>query len=434
LIKFAVISFPGTNCENENVRAFKRNGMEAETVLWNDPGILDGSRLSEFDGYCIAGGFSYEDRGRSGVVAAQDPIMDVIRKEADAGKIVLGICNGAQILVETGLIPGFDNRSLGLALAWNEMKEDDKIVDTGFYNAWSYLKNTAPKNRTAFNNFDELIHVPFAHGEGRFMIDDELLSKLKENKQILFRYADKDGNIDCSYPVTPNGATDGIAGISNPAGNVMAIMPHPERDPLGGTGNLIFKSIKNYLESKYRTEFKSLGDGEIKSYIANEKDFDLKIFLRLIITDNTERTIEELLNRRGYKINLERFEFFGINLKSGTDIMSTAEKILNSGELANFSKHLVYVKIDGEMFQYDPVEGFLPNDLRPDCYLITGDQKDFVGQAKKASLDAHTESRVESVSYGVLWNLIKTNHETIDRVIDSNILYNPHSMYLVKHV
>ena len=434
MIKFAVISFPGTNCENENVRAFKRNGMEAETVLWNDPRMLDGSRLSEFDGYCIAGGFSYEDRGRSGIVAAQDPIMDIIKKEADAGKIILGICNGAQILVETGLVPGFDNKALGLALAWNEMKEGDKIVDTGFYNAWSYLKNTAPKDRSAFNNFDELMHVPFAHGEGRFMIDDELLAKLEENNQIIFKYADKEGNVDPDYPVTPNGATASIAGLCNPAGNVMAIMPHPERDPLGGTGNLIFQSIREHLEAKSEHEFKSLGAGESKSDIKAEEHYDIEIFVRLIITDNAERTIEEALVRKGHKLHLDRYEFFGVNLATGTDPKQAAKQILDSGELANFNKHLVYVKIGDESFQYDPAIGFTAKDLQINSYVVAGDQKDFVGQAKKASLDAHAGSMVESVSYGVLWSFSNADNETIDKVIDSKVLYNPHSMYLVKNV
>ena len=156
MIKFAVISFPGTNCEAESVRVFKRNGMDAEMVLWNDPGMLDGSRLKEFDGYLIAGGFSYEDRGRSGIVAAQDPITEVLKKEADKGKVIIGICNGAQILVETGLIPGFDNKGLAIALTWNEMKKDGEILDTGYYNVWSHIKNIAPKGRSAFNNFSSL--------------------------------------------------------------------------------------------------------------------------------------------------------------------------------------------------------------------------------------------------------------------------------------
>jgi len=105
MIRFAVISFPGTTGETEAVRAFQRNNMEAEVVLWNDPGMLKGSRLDDFDGYCLAGGMSYEDRGRAGVIAAHQPIMEVIQKEAVKGKVILGIGNGAQILVESGLIP-----------------------------------------------------------------------------------------------------------------------------------------------------------------------------------------------------------------------------------------------------------------------------------------------------------------------------------------
>lgn len=431
MYKFAVISFPGTNCELEAVRAFKRNGMDAETVLWNDPGMLDGSRTAEFDGYCIAGGFSYEDRGRSGIVASQDPITEVLRQEADRGKIILGICNGAQVLVETGLVPGFEDKALGMALAWNEMKQDGQVVDTGFYNAWSYLKNTAPKGRTAFNHFDDLLHVPFAHGEGRFMIEDELLKKMEENGQIIFKYCDAQGQIDARYPITPNGATAAVAAVCNPAGNVMAIMPHPERDPMGN-GNLIFSSIKTHLDGQIKAEYKSLGAGQAKENIQPKSSFDLEFYVRLIITDNTERTIEETLLRKGLSLHLDRFEFFGVNVSKKDDLKAVAQKILNSGELANFNKQLVYIKIGEEMFQYDPQNGFRPKNLSLEHALITADLKDFAGEAKKAALDLHVDQMIEKVVCGVLWNFTQTDESTIQKVIESKVLYNPYSMVLYK--
>ncbi|MBU0727882.1 phosphoribosylformylglycinamidine synthase I, partial [Patescibacteria group bacterium] len=319
MIKFAVISFPGTNCENENIRAFKRNGMDAEMVLWNDPGMLDCSRLNEFDGYCIAGGFSYEDRGRSGVVAAQDPITEVLKEEADKGKVVLGICNGAQILVETGLIPGFDNKGLAIALAWNEMKKDGELVDTGFYNIWSRLKNVAPKGRCAFNDFDELLHIPMAHGEGRFMVDDEILRTLEDNNQIVFKYAKESGEVATEFPDLPNGATASIAALCNPKGNVMAIMPHPERDPRGN-GNAVFQSIKKWIEEKKSVDYKPLGNYECKEDIRDKKPVDIELFVKLIITDNAERTIEEALVRKDFKLHLYRYEYYGITLNEAGDL------------------------------------------------------------------------------------------------------------------
>lgn len=431
MYKFAVISFPGTNCEEEAVRAFKRNGMFAEVVLWNDPRILDGSRTVEFDGYCIAGGFSYEDRGRSGIVASQDPITEVLRQEADRGKIILGICNGAQILVETGLVPGFEDKTVGMALAWNEMKQGNQIVGFGYYCDWSYLKNTAPKGRTAFNHFDDLLHVPFAHGEGRFVIEDELLKKMDENGQIVFKYCDAEGQIDARYPITPNGATAAVAAVCNPTGNVMAIMPHPERDPMGN-GNLIFSSIKTHLDGQTKPEYQSLGAGQARENIQPKTSYNLEFYVRLIITDNTERTIEETLLRKGLSLHLNRYEFFGVNVSKKDDLKAVAEKILNSGELANFNKQLVCVKIGEEMFQYDPQNGFRPKSLPFEHALITADLKDFAGEAKKAALDLHADRMIEKVVCGVLWNFTQADEVTIQKAIESKVLYNPYSMVLYK--
>jgi len=431
MIKFAVISFPGTNCEAENVRVFKRNGMDAEIVLWNDPGVLDKSCLDEFDGYCIAGGFSYEDRGRSGIVAAQDPIMEVIKEEADKGKVILGICNGAQVLVETGLIPGFDNKGLAVALAWNQMKKGDEIIDTGFYNIWSYLKNVAPKSRCAFNDFDELLHIPMAHGEGRFVIGDEVLKKLEDNDQIVFKYCDKSGKISPDFPITPNGATASIGALCNPAGNVMAIMHHPERDPKGN-GNAVFQSIKKWIEAEKEVDYKPLGDYVCEEDIRDSEPMDIDIYLQLIITDNAERTVEEALIRKGFDLHLDRYEHFGIKLNEGEDVKTAIDKIMKTGELANFNKHLVYIKTKDGIFSYNLENGLTPKKLDLKSFVVANDRKDFVGRSKKASINLHAGGIVDKIYYGVLWSFSDTDEGTINDVITSKVLYNPHSMYLVK--
>ena len=440
MIKFAVISFPGTNCEAESVRAFKRNGMDAEMVLWNDPGMLDGSRLDEFDGYLIAGGFSYEDRGRSGIVAAQDPITEVLKKEADNGKVIIGICNGAQILVETGLIPGFDNKGLAIALAWNEMKKGGELVGTGFYNIWSRLKNVAPAKRCAFNDFDELLHVPMAHGEGRFVVDDEVLKTLEDNNQIVFKYADESGKVATEFPDLPNGATASIAALCNPMGNVMAIMPHPERDP-NGNGNKVFQSIKKWIDvrrtpdssgEKKSVNYKSLGDYECKEDIRDKKPVDIEIFVRLIITDNAERTIEEALIRKDFELHLDRYEYFGIALNEGAEVNQAIDKIMKTGELANFNKHLVYIKTEEGMFRYDLTNGLQSKDVNIDNFVIASDEKDYVGRSKKTSINLHAGDVIDKVYSGILWNFSNVGGDTVERVIKSKVLYNPHSMYLVK--
>lgn len=431
MIKFAILSFPGNNCETETVRAFKRNGMEAQIVLWNDPALLNGSRCLEFDGYCLVGGFSYEDRGRSGMVAAQDPVMQVIAREADMGKVVLGICNGAQALVETGMIPGFDQHALAIALAWNEMRVGNEIVATGFYNSWCHLKNEAPKGRSAFNDFEELLHVPFAHGEGRFMMDPSTLEKLEANHQILFKYCDEKGIVSPDFPITPNGATAAAAAICNPAGNVMAIMPHPERDPRGN-GNPIFQSIKKWIETKKKTDYQSLGSYASQEDIRPLPSLDIEVLVKLIITDNTERTLEETFIRKGFPISLERYDYYGVTLSGNTSVDEAIQKIMATGELANFNKHLVFIKTKEGFFTYDPHHGLRPREMKLEHCLIAVDQKDFVGQSKMTAINLHAGRLITSLQYGSLWNVVGADENLMERVIASKILYNPNSMYLMK--
>jgi len=252
--KIAVILFPGTNCENETARAIESVGMKADIIRWNLA-----EKLHEYDGYVIPGGWSYEDRIRAGVISSKDPLMNIIKQEAKKGKPVLGICNGCQVLAETGLIPGLKDE-IEMALAPNK----NPFV-SGFYCTWVNLK-VSSKKKGAFSlafSKDEIIKMPIAHGEGRFATTEkDLLKKLIANDQILFRYCDNDGNILDEFPINPNGAIYNIAGITNKQGNVLALMPHPERASYlrqvpeqhtkGEESALaikIFESMKTYLEN-----------------------------------------------------------------------------------------------------------------------------------------------------------------------------------------
>lgn len=262
----AVVYFPGNNCEEEALKAILATGMDGKIVRWNER-----RGIEKFDGYLIPGGWGYEDRIRAGVIMAKDPIFDSIKKEAENGKPVLGVCNGAQALVECGMIPGLKNK-VEMALAPNI----NPFV-SGYYCTWVNIKSAAEKNRCVFTKFtekNEVIPIPIAHGEGRFITRDaELIDKLTKNNQIVFQYSTKDGKIENSFPTNPNGAMHNIAAICNKKGNVMAIMPHPERASFirqlpdttelknKFTGNLmamedpapamhIFKSMKSYIEEE----------------------------------------------------------------------------------------------------------------------------------------------------------------------------------------
>jgi len=253
-IKIAVLYFPGNNCEEETRDRCLDVGMDSKIIRWNSK-----ENLSDFDGYIIPGGFSYEDRIRAGVIAAKEKIMDKVRDEIDKGKLLLGICNGAQILIETGLVPGLKTK-VEMAIAPNT----NPIV-SGYYDAWITIKNLNKKS-CAFNyNYDknEIVKIPVAHGEGRFITKDKyLIKKLEKNKQIIFKYCDENGKIMDKYPTNPNGAIDNIAAISNKEGNVMALMPHPERASFNWqvpnaiknnskTNALkIFESMRKYIEDK----------------------------------------------------------------------------------------------------------------------------------------------------------------------------------------
>ena len=218
----AVIYFPGNNCEEESLKAVLAAGMDGRIVRWNER-----KGIEKYDGFVIPGGWAYEDRIRAGVIAAKDPVFKIIKAEAENGKPVLGICNGAQALVECGMIPGLKN-NVEMALAPNK-----NPFISGYYCAWVYVKSNEEKGRCAFTKLtgkNEVIPIPIAHGEGRFVTkDNELLDKMIKNRQIIFRYSAKDGKIEESFPTNPNGVVYNIAAICSKKGNVMAMMPHPER-------------------------------------------------------------------------------------------------------------------------------------------------------------------------------------------------------------
>src|SRR3989338_3712003 len=296
--RIAVISFPGNNCEVESLRAVKQAGMEAVSFRWND----DRSKLKDIDGYFIPGGFSYEDRGRSGMVAARDPLMEFIGQEAEQGKVVIGNCNGAQILVEIGLIPF--GKGLDMSLARNVVTGNA----VGFLSEWVWITPSCAMDRCVTSGWEGQMHLPIAHGEGRFTTrDKDLLHELKKNDQIAFRYCDEQGNILEDASVNPNGAMYAIAGICNPAGNVVALMPHPERTP---NGKPYFDSVKNWIEKNQRNQMsQKMQKTEHDWSIGERKTAGVEIFIDTIITNNEERTVEQAAKRYVPELKLKQWRY-----------------------------------------------------------------------------------------------------------------------------
>ena len=226
-MKIAVIRFPGSNCDQDALHALRDDvGVDSEYVWYEE------TSLAGFDGAFIPGGFSYGDYLRCGAMAAGAPVMNEVRKMASEGRPVIGACNGFQVLCESHLLPG--------ALLLNA---EQKFI---CQNVW--LK---PENRTSLwtRGVDRLISLPIAHGEGRYVCDDETLRQLNGEGLVAFRYVDSNGNPAAGANV--NGSMDSIAGVVNPKGNVLGLMPHPERATkkmLGGTdGLLILNGLKLVL-------------------------------------------------------------------------------------------------------------------------------------------------------------------------------------------
>lgn len=220
----AVIQYPGSNCEFETLRAVQLAGLQGEIVRWN----VDPKSLDSFQAYILVGGFSYQDRIRAGAVAARKPLMEALIRYADDGRPILGICNGAQVLVESGIVPGNAQHEVQMALATNYAGGR-----TGYFCTWSTVKVTSKTDQSPFLNVfspDETFPVPIAHGEGRFVtLNEGLVGELKEWGQIALTYSTPDGEVTNEFPHNPNGSMEGIAGLTNKQGNVLAMMPHPER-------------------------------------------------------------------------------------------------------------------------------------------------------------------------------------------------------------
>lgn len=216
-MKFAVIVFPGSNCDIDMYHAAKDELGEQAEYVWHDT-----ESLEDYDAVLLPGGFSYGDYLRSGAIAQFSNVMKEVVKAAEAGKPVLGVCNGFQILLEAGLLPGAMRRNDSLKFICRQVELKVENNETMF--SAGYEKG-------------EVITIPVAHGEGNYYCDDATLARLKENNQIVFTYSGEN----------PNGSLENIAGIMNERGNVLGMMPHPERavdELLGGADGLkLFKSI-----------------------------------------------------------------------------------------------------------------------------------------------------------------------------------------------
>ena len=231
-MNFAVLQFPASNCDQDAVHALRNVLGHPARYVWHKE-----TSLGDADAVIVPGGFSYGDYLRCGAIARFSPVMQAVRQFADNGGLVLGICNGFQVLTEAGLLPG--------ALVRNR--------DLQFHCEHIFLKTVATSspftNRIPAN---KLLKIPIAHGEGCYFADEETIAKLQTNNQILWQYCDANGEV--TDAANPNGSLQNIAGVCNERRNIAGLMPHPERacEPVLGSddGKLILESVIAALEGK----------------------------------------------------------------------------------------------------------------------------------------------------------------------------------------
>lgn len=420
MLKIAIIQFPGSNCERETILAVKRAGMEPVEVLWN----TQPSELIKYLGFIIVGGFSYEDRSRAGIIAALDPIMDALVEQGLLGKPILGICNGAQILIEKGLVPGLKNQQLGAALAENIRVQNQQIQGSGYYNAWVSMKlslQTQTTQQNAFTRYlkvDDVLSIPVAHGEGRFVMPQELMKEIHANGQNVFQYCDEYGQVLNEFPINPNGSIDNIAALSNKSGNILAMMPHPERTE---KCDVIFHSMRDYICDEYFVPMKHSEclnyrpkKTEVFSYPKDISHNHFEILVDSILVDNHSMSIEAALKKQSILVNIHRYVHWGIECDSS----EVFEKITQSGVIFNDQKERI---IPAETFKEES-----------SFYLLIEPKIEIEGKKTQQIFEKHFQIHgIKKILKNIVWK-ISTNdsnlsQDTLDHILNSHILFNPYA-------
>ena len=261
MVKVIVLRAAGTNCDLETAYAFKKHQAEVDLIHINELKSKK-KRLSSYHILAIPGGFTYGDDIAAGRILANElrfNLKEDLAKFIQDGKLIIGICNGFQVLVKAGLLPDCESLKQKATLILNDSGK--------FEDRWVHLKKPETRNQKPdrcvwTKDINEIIYLPVAHAEGKFITDKDTLEELKENNQIIFQYVDKEGKLE-GYPHNPNGSVENIAGICDKTGRILGLMPHPERsiasyhhphwqknqDIKEGDGKLIFKNAVSYIKS-----------------------------------------------------------------------------------------------------------------------------------------------------------------------------------------
>lgn len=314
-MKIGIIQFPGSNSARECKLAVERIGFVAIDCFWHANPML----IESLDGYIIIGDLSYEDRMRSGVIAALDPMLQNLQAQAYRGKPILGISNGAQVLMACGLIPS-------MTFTHNHCPDDH-----GYYNNWVYIRRNTPG--------DKPIYLPLADAEGRFLIEPEVFAQLSEQNVVCYYYCNNQGQIIADYPINPNGSQYNLAAVSNVAGNVMAMMPHPERTVAGDV------ILRRFFET-YSEKMSSMKCNDSTSIVPEDavqknssrmiwnpylREESFEYWVRLLIDDNEAISLQNALQNLQINIEVKKFihwQVFGA-IETDDSIIKAQEELFN---------------------------------------------------------------------------------------------------------
>lgn len=411
MIRIGLLLFPGSNCERETALAVKRAGMHPVDVLWNE----SPERLRALDGFILVGGFSYEDRSRAGIIAALQPIMGEIKQQSRLGKPILGICNGAQILAEAGLVPGLADAAGQMALTENRRAHHGRILGTGFYNDWVTLRLSEGYQANAFTRHldaGDRIVLPVAHAQGRFVMPDALLQQIIAQGLNLFQYCDAEGRVVDQFPVNPNGSVNNIAAVSNAAGNVLAMMPHPERTV---NGDKLFTSMRAYIEAG-----NLIGSMPCPAQTVSLPD-DVyclpapahQCLVKLNITDNEAMTVQKTLQALGFPVRVHRYTHWELTGPNAGDMQA--------------------IKQAGVLYCERKEQEVHPAAINPrhaQSFLVRP-KDDVLGQDMWQTLTGYYGFKtVKAVHHGIVWQFESDETDVatlIDRILSTNMIGNQYA-------
>jgi phosphoribosylformylglycinamidine synthase len=327
------------------------------------------------------------------------------------GKPVLGVCNGAQILVESGMVPGNKGFDTIVGLSENKRVRSGQVVGTGYYNTWCYLKSNKESVSAFIDKSDDglLLQIPIAHAEGRFVMDKKLQEVVESTNLAVYHYCNQDGEIINDFPVNPNGSIDNIAALGNVAGNVMAIMPHPERTY---KGDPVFKSLNNFLNSDDVFSYKALRYESKKITISPFKKpkKTTELLISMIIADNEAISVEKCIERLGQtNAGIKKY----LHLEIEHDGVLDIENIYETGVLFNPSKEFITTNIDkGSGFRF-----------------LVREKENIGGRKMKETLHRRFGfNNITNILKGTVWEINskeKQIKKDIDLILNSHILCNP---------